>query len=105
MEQTVKLEDFSQEWLASVRDGNPSTSELGRRFARKLLTHWLDVEDASDDLVYCDGSGDGGIDIAYLHRGDSGDGENLAARGRAEGGQILRQAASWGKIGNVKTCV
>lgn len=51
-----------------------STTELGHRFARKLLTQWLDVEDSSDDLVYCDGAGDGGIDIAYLHRADtSGD--------------------------------
>lgn len=79
MEQPVKLDAFREEWLGSVREGKPSTLELGRRFGRKLLTHWLDIEDASDDLVYCDGCGDGGIDIAYLHRGDSGDGENLTA--------------------------
>ena len=35
------------------------------------MTHWRDIEDSSDDLVYCDGAGDGGIDIAYLDRGDA----------------------------------
>jgi hypothetical protein len=34
------------------------------------------LADASDDLVYCDGSGDGGIDLAYLERGET-DNENV----------------------------
>ena len=54
--------------------GSPSTTELGNRFARKLLTQWLDIGEVSDDIVYCDGSGDGGIDIAYLSRSEGGDG-------------------------------
>ncbi|EAW37526.1 AIPR family protein [Lyngbya sp. PCC 8106] len=68
---TIELEVFQKEWLQGIIEGNPSTLELGRRFARKLVTQWLDVDESSDDIVYCDGSGDGGIDIAYLHRGDS----------------------------------
>ncbi|MDQ2745520.1 MAG: hypothetical protein M3Z66_24950 [Chloroflexota bacterium] len=67
----VTLEDFKEEWLRDVRKGSPSTIELGRRFAWKLVTQWLDTDDASDDLVYCDGTADGGIDIAYLDRGES----------------------------------
>lgn len=73
MSETVEFEFFRKEWLQGIIDGNPSTLELGRRFARKLVTQWLDVDESSDDIVYCDGSGDGGIDIAYLHRGDSVD--------------------------------
>jgi hypothetical protein len=69
MTATISFEQYREQWLDDVREGQPSTSELGHRFARKLLTQWLEIDDASDDLVYCDGSGDGGIDIAYLHRG------------------------------------
>ena len=42
-------------------------------FAHKLITQWLDIESGADGLVYCDGSGDGGIDVAYLDRGDVGE--------------------------------
>jgi len=71
----VSFSQFKEEWLREVRAGAPSTVELGHRFAHKLVTQWLDVEDSSDDLVYCDGSGDGGIDVAYLYRGDGDEGD------------------------------
>ena len=74
-EQSVTFEAFREQWLSDIQSGNPSTVELGRRFAHKLLIQWLDIESASDDLAYCDGSGDGGIDIAYLDRGERGDTE------------------------------
>lgn len=70
----LSFEEFCEEWLIDIREGNPSTTELGHRFAHKLLSQWLDIGDASDDLVYCDGAGDGGIDIAYLYRGDGSGG-------------------------------
>jgi len=76
----ISFDQFRQEWLSEVTEGNPTTVELGHRFAYKLVTQWLEIEGASEDLVYCDGSGDGGIDIAYLDRGDEeedGDGANL----------------------------
>jgi hypothetical protein len=60
--------------MTDVRAGNPSTTTLGNRFSHKLLTQWLDVDDQTEDPVYCDGAGDGGIDIAYLHRKDAADG-------------------------------
>ena len=66
----VDFPSFLEEWLAEVREGDPSTTELGHRFARKLLTQWREIQDSSDDLVYCDGAGDGGIDVAYLDRND-----------------------------------
>lgn len=65
----ISYEDYKNEWLGDVIQGSPSTSHLGQRFAAKLVTQWKDVETGSDDLVICDGSGDGGIDIAYLERG------------------------------------
>lgn len=65
----ITFEQFRDQWLAEVRDGNPSTVELGNRFARKLLVQWLDLDESAGDLIYCDGSGDGGIDAAYLDRG------------------------------------
>jgi hypothetical protein len=64
------FENFRDQWLQTVTEGEPNTSELGRRFAHKIVTQWLDVSEATPDLIYCDGSGDGGIDVAYLDRGD-----------------------------------
>ncbi len=31
---------------------------------------WLDFSEDTDDIIFCDGSGDGGIDVAFLQRGD-----------------------------------
>jgi len=72
---TLSFEEFKAEWLCDVQSGNPNTLELGRRFARKLLMQAMDIdsETAQDDLILCDGSGDGGIDIAFLDRRDSDD--------------------------------
>ncbi len=77
-EPAVPFEAFRAEWLADIRAGNPSTVELGRRFSHKLLTQWREISDPADDIVYCDGAGDGGIDIAYLDRtGGEADSDSL----------------------------
>ncbi|SEO22333.1 AIPR protein [Nitrosospira multiformis] len=65
----VTLEEFKRSWLKDVQAGDPPTVELGRRFALKLVTQWLDTSDTTADFIYCDGSGDGGIDIALLDTG------------------------------------
>ena len=65
----VDFDSFSESWLEDVRRDNPSTVELGRRFALKLISQWLDMSDIIPDLIYCDGSRDGGIDIAFLDTG------------------------------------
>lgn len=70
-EPIVAVEDFRLAWLEDVRSDDPSTVELGRRFAFKIVTQWLDEAELGSDLVYCDGSGDGRIDLAYLDRGDA----------------------------------
>jgi hypothetical protein len=73
MSNDISFEIFEAEWLTEIKTGKPSTIELGNRFSRKLITQWLEVsedDDSPDDIVFCDGTGDGGIDIAVLQRGD-----------------------------------
>jgi hypothetical protein len=65
----LTFEGFSQQWLTEITEGNPSTVELGHRFARKLIVQWLDLDESTVEPIYCDGSGDGGIDAAYLDGG------------------------------------
>jgi len=79
--EVVGFESFREQWLSDVETGNPSTVELGRRFAHKLVQQWRDIDDSSTDLVYCDGAGDGGIDIAYLDRGEDEAGSENSASG------------------------
>ena len=67
----ISYEQFREEWLAEIEEGNPSPLDKGRRFAAKLVTQWLGVTTDDEDFVVCDGSGDGGIDIAYLKRADT----------------------------------
>jgi len=73
MSDQISFEDFRNEWLEDITKGNLSTVALGNNFSRKLITQWLDLDESSDDVVYCDGSGDGGIDIACLQRSENGD--------------------------------
>jgi hypothetical protein len=65
----VAFELFKSAWLESIVEGAPSTVQLGQRFAHKVVSQWLDLDDESLDATYCDGAGDGGIDIAVLERG------------------------------------
>ena len=66
----IIFEDFKAEWLEEIKAENPSTVQLGNRFAKKLILQWLDFSEDTDDIIFCDGSGDGGIDVAFLQRGD-----------------------------------
>jgi hypothetical protein len=71
----VTFEQFSEEWLREFTDSDLSPFAKGQQFAFKLVTQWLDVTEDDEDLVLCDGSGDGGIDIAYLRRSEISDNE------------------------------
>jgi hypothetical protein len=71
--QGVTFAEFCDEWLREFREGDFSPLDKGRLFAFKLVTQWLDVTEDDEDLELCDGSGDGGIDVAYLHREDADD--------------------------------
>ncbi len=73
MTNSLTFEAFETEWLTDILADQPNTLEKGRRFSRKLIGQWLDFDnenESPDDIIYCDGTGDGGIDIAYLIRGD-----------------------------------
>lgn len=63
------FEAFLTTWRESIVAGGPPTVELGRRFAHKIVTQWLDAPDSGLEIVYCDGAGDGGIDLAVLDIG------------------------------------
>lgn len=63
------FDNFLNSWRESIVAGNPSTTELGRRFAQKIVTQWLDAPESGLEIVYCDGAGDGGIDLAVLDVG------------------------------------
>lgn len=62
---------FREKWLEEHIDAELPPLGKGIQFAVKLVSQWLDVTTDDDDFVICDGSGDGGIDIAYLQRADS----------------------------------
>ena len=80
MNDNIDFDQFREQWLEEVTAGDPPTVELGRRFAFKLVSQWLDAEEGSTDLVFCDGGGDGGIDLAYLDReDDEGEPDNAAS--------------------------
>jgi len=63
------FDTFLDSWRESIVAGNPPTTELGRRFAQKIVTQWLDAPDSGVEIVYCDGAGDGGVDLALLDVG------------------------------------
>ena len=71
MADKVSYEQFRDEWLAEIEEAQQSSLQKGRWFAAKLVTEWLEVTTDDEDFVVCDGSGDGGIDIAYLKRADT----------------------------------
>jgi hypothetical protein len=62
---------YKQEWLTDILENTPTTTEKGHRFAHKLITQWLDLNDESAEIIYCDGTGDGGIDLACLVRAET----------------------------------
>ena len=77
----VSYEQFREEWLAEINDDNLSPLDKGRRFGSKLITQWLGVTSDDDDFDVCDGSGDGGIDIAYLKRAEIDDDDGSSEEG------------------------
>ena len=71
MSATVSYDEFEVQWLSDIHNYGELTSiEKGRKFALKLISQWLDFSEDTEDIFYCDGVGDGGIDIAYLQRDD-----------------------------------
>lgn len=66
------FETFRDIWLESITAGAPTPTEKGRRFCEKLIVAMLDLEADSLEPIYCDGAGDGGIDVAVLEKAERG---------------------------------
>ncbi|HYG15986.1 MAG TPA: AIPR family protein [Bacteroidia bacterium] len=71
VEKDTVYNSFKQDWLDEITAGNPSSVQKGRSFARKILSQWLDFDQDNDEVIFCDGAGDGGIDAVYFQRSDS----------------------------------
>ena len=46
----ISLEDFEAQWLEEIVKDDPSTVELGHRFAEKILRDWHEIEDVIREL-------------------------------------------------------
>ena len=69
----ITFEEFETQWLEDVQTGSPSTTQLGNRFAQKLLRDWHEIDDTAE-IILCDGAGDGGIDAAVFIKADPAEG-------------------------------
>ena len=47
MPTTLSFDAYRSEWLRDIEEGSPSTVELGRRFAHKLVSDWLELDEAA----------------------------------------------------------
>jgi hypothetical protein len=70
----ITFEEFEMQWLEDVQADSPSTTQLGNRFAQKILRDWLEIDEATAEVILCDGTGDGGIDAAVFVKADPGEG-------------------------------
>ena len=70
----ISLDQFESQWLEEVVSGQPSTTQLGHRFAEKILRDWHEIDAATAEVVLCDGAGDGGIDAAVFVAEDLSEG-------------------------------
>lgn len=70
----ILIEEFEEQWLEDIKFGSPSTTQLGNRFAQKILRDWHEIDDATAEVILCDGSGDGGIDAAIFVKADPEEG-------------------------------
>lgn len=69
MADMTSFDDFHSAWMEDVSSESENTLQLGRKFAVKLVSQWKDLEEIGTEVVWCDGSGDGGIDVAILEAG------------------------------------
>ena len=78
MTDPISYPQFRDNWIENALQNASTSNEKGRAFSLRIVRQWLNLgeDEDTDDLFYCDGAGDGGIDIAFLERGEvSADGE------------------------------
>ena len=69
MDNKVDYQAFKEHWFSERFDGTESSLLKGRKFAEEIVRQWFDNSDL--ELIICDGSKDGGIDIAFLIGADA----------------------------------
>lgn len=70
----ITFAEFEEQWLEEIRVGTPSTTQLGNRFAQKILRDWHEIDEATAEVILCDGAGDGGIDAAVFVKAEPAEG-------------------------------
>lgn len=70
----ITFEEFEMQWLDDIQAGSPTTTQLGNRFAQKILRDWHEIDDTGAEVILCDGAGDGGIDAAVFVKADPTEG-------------------------------
>lgn len=70
----IPFDQFEAQWLEDIVVDKPSTTQLGHRFAEKILRDWHEIDSATAEIVLCDGAGDGGIDAAVFVAEDLNEG-------------------------------
>lgn len=70
----ISYNEFEEEWLKDVLDGNPSSIQKGNRFTEKIIRDAWDFDNSTSEVIYCDGAGDGGIDAVIFSKADPSEG-------------------------------
>jgi AIPR protein len=70
----ITFDDFEEQWLSDIKSGAINTTQLGNRFAQKILRDWMEIDEATAEIILCDGAGDGGIDAAIFVKSDPAEG-------------------------------
>ncbi|KAI9018896.1 abortive infection phage resistance protein [Hyaloraphidium curvatum] len=91
----LTFEKFKQKWIEDVERDNPSTTTKGNRFAIKLAKQWLEINDDSEDTIYLQGAGDGGIDVAQLEMGADQERDPVAGAAEDDAGRNRRVGNTW----------
>ena len=67
-----KFEDFKERWLEEIEKDNYSNIIKGRKFAEKLLEHWLHIDCDKNNIIYGKGNKDGALSLVYFHQTEEG---------------------------------
>lgn len=69
----ITFAEFKADWLMQAAiTPELASSAKGRQFALKLFMDYYDIMEEQDEFLYhLDGAGDGGIDIAFLKKGEA----------------------------------
>ncbi len=66
----MTFEEYKKTWLENLGINSENKLENGRKFVCELFEKWKQIDEDDTDLTVLDGSGDGGIDVSFLERGN-----------------------------------